>query len=857
MKCESRNAKACIRQARERQNETRKAGYRQAEEKKALEVRERQQQEERDRQRIQAVKDRKALEDFRDSSKVDPKSRAKAAGLKSTFILENDHLLMTSFGRGNRAVLEKDIVEREVLDINPQGAFKARPERERYLLFGRVPDASTDDPLYKAEDRSLQTGEDLIHCKGALEQRFFGCTFEDNIHIQMIYNILDMEKLLTVHINNIIYALTNLLRENISNYEDFIGSTSWHNNVGHDYDSFVRYCKDKDKDKSCLLFLFQKLARQKQLGYYGLEVTKDAPPKHPCKDEHDVLRVTEAEFYMMVFTLGQLRQGLAHGRYRELTRLYSEKGFNTAAQAVMDHLYCERIERLNANFVSNAKTDLVLLFRAFEVKDAEAKKAYVRDYYDFIIRKEYKNQGFSVKILREAMTRAIDEAMVIREQRYDTFRYKINRCIDFAIYRYYMSHPGEAQAMIDALRAGLDEDAKLDVYSIEARRIWPALRELVLNHILIQMSDAKFSAIREDRDVSPAMLEGILLTTEATSFSKLIYMMTIFMDGKEINDLLTSLISKLENIGSFIDVLRELNLNAEFSKDYRLFAQSWRVAGELRIINSFARMRRESPASRKQMFIEAARVLREGSPIEALEAYWDEKLDKKPGADGVKKEMGVRNFIINNVINSQRFRYLARYANIENVSRLADSKPLVAFVLREIPDDQIQRYYAACYGHELPYDPAMREALTERLTGFSFEELRDVRNDDQRMDKEEREEKRRRQALVRLYLTVLYQAVKNLVYVNSRYFMAFHCVERDRILLDPDKWDISNAKWQAVSRDAAYGYNAFAHDFLRQYPARRSVQRYLDVNYANSDATVVRVFRNKVEHLGAVRVVAL
>ncbi len=39
-----------------------------------------------------------------------------------------------------------------------------------------------------------------------------GRTFEDNIHIQLIYNILDIEKIRSVHINNIIYEINNLFR---------------------------------------------------------------------------------------------------------------------------------------------------------------------------------------------------------------------------------------------------------------------------------------------------------------------------------------------------------------------------------------------------------------------------------------------------------------------------------------------------------------------------------------------------------------------------------------------------------------------------------------------------------------------
>ena len=39
-------------------------------------------------------------------------------------------------------------------------------------------------------------------------------------------------------------------------------------------------------------------------------------------------------------------------------------------------------------------------------------------------------------------------------------------------------------------------------------------------------------------------------------FSKMIYMLTYFLDGKEINDLLTTLISKFDNIKEFLKIMK-------------------------------------------------------------------------------------------------------------------------------------------------------------------------------------------------------------------------------------------------------------------------------------------------------------
>ena len=47
--------------------------------------------------------------------------------------------------------------------------------------------------------------------------------------------------------------------------------------------------------------------------------------------------------------------------------------------------------------------------------------------------------------------------------------------------------------------------------------------------------------------------------------------MCFFLDGKEINDLLTTLINKFDNIASFIKTARQLNIPVAFTSDYAFF----------------------------------------------------------------------------------------------------------------------------------------------------------------------------------------------------------------------------------------------------------------------------------------------
>ena len=65
------------------------------------------------------------------------KSLAKAAGLKSNFILDPQcrTTVMTAFGRGSAAILEKQIVNRAISDLQPVQQFQVEPASEaKYRL---------------------------------------------------------------------------------------------------------------------------------------------------------------------------------------------------------------------------------------------------------------------------------------------------------------------------------------------------------------------------------------------------------------------------------------------------------------------------------------------------------------------------------------------------------------------------------------------------------------------------------------------------------------------------------------------------------------------------------------------------
>ncbi|MGN0178728.1 MAG: type VI-D CRISPR-associated RNA-guided ribonuclease Cas13d [Monoglobaceae bacterium] len=774
-----------------------------------------------------------------------PKSKkAKAAGLKSTFVVEDD-ILMTSFGKGNNAVLEKKITGGEIENINKDIKFDVNPDGDHYNIKGN----GIRSNAYTAKGSVKPVGADLIGCKERLEKRYFGQTFNDNIHIQLVYNILDIEKILTVHINDIVYSLDNLQRKDGFEDDDFIGYMSTRNS----YDVFcnprIEYADNAEKCKkiSKLHDTFEKYKKNSRLAYYD------------CITYDKKKNVDEKKLYYMLAILGEIRQFCAHSD--NVDKLYNfEKNLPEEARIVLDQLYESKISSVNRGFVKNNDKNICILFDVLGICGNAEKIEIIKSFYDFVIRKSFKNIGFSIKRLREQMIELNDAD--IKSGRYDSVRSKFYTLLDFIIYTYYKNNKACADNNLNALRSCVSDEEKEIFYTKEANRLWNEVQN-VCSRLKYKMNGKYISEIvpeKSDADLLEKVTKEVALKKDTNYFCKIIYLMTLFLDGKEINDLLTTLINKFENIASFMDVMDKCNITYNFKcnseVNFKMFNDAKKIAWDLRAINSFARMSSTSVNAKRVLYIEAAQLLgveeEEGELIDYLQ-------DRLLGEHIPKGRHGFRNFIASNVIESSRFKYLVRYANPKKVRAVANNKKVVKFVLEKMPDTQIDRYYKSCTGRNRSRAEQI-ETLADIIQKVNFKDFENVEMKVRRHTPEE-DDKKQKQAVISLYLTVLYLLVKNLVYVNSRYFLAFHCYERDARLLKVSDYKKGrlNLTAQSVARqkeDINKWYNSLENPTRNQKQRKYRIERscsYLETNMANIDEKTVNLYRNNVDHLNPIR----
>lgn len=779
------------------------------------------------------------------------KSSVKAAGMKSILVSENK-MYITSFGKGNSAVLEYEVdnnnYNKTQLSSKDNSNIELHGVNEVNITFSSKHgfesgvEINTSNPTHRSGESS-PVRWDMLGLKSELEKRFFGKTFDDNIHIQLIYNILDIEKILAVYVTNIVYALNNMLGiKDSESYDDFMGYLSARNT----YEVFTHPDKSNLSDKAKgnikkSFSTFNDLLKTKRLGYFGLEEPK-------TKDTR-VSQAYKKRVYHMLAIVGQIRQSVFHDKSSKLDEdLYSFIDIiDSEYRETLDYLVDERFDSINKGFIQGNKVNISLLIdmmKGYETDDI------IRLYYDFIVLKSQKNLGFSIKKLREKM---LDEyGFRFKDKQYDSVRSKMYKLMDFLLFcNYYRNDVVAGEALVRKLRFSMTDDEKEGTYADEAEKLWGKFRNDFENIADHMNGDAIKELGKADMDFDEKILDSEKKNaSDLLYFSKMIYMLTYFLDGKEINDLLTTLISKFDNIKEFLKIMKSsaVDVECELTAGYKLFNDSQRITNELFIVKNIASMRKPAASAKLTMFRDALTIL--GIDDNITDDRISEILKLKEKGKGIH---GLRNFITNNVIESSRFVYLIKYANAQKIREVAKNEKVVMFVLGGIPDTQIERYYKSCV--EFPDMnsslEAKRSELARMIKNISFDDFKNVK---QQAKGRENVAKERAKAVIGLYLTVMYLLVKNLVNVNARYVIAIHCLERDfglykEIIPELASKNLKN-DYRILSQTLCELCDKSPNLFLKK---NERLRKCVEVDINNADSSMTRKYRNCIAHLTVVR----
>lgn len=676
-------------------------------------------------------------------------TKAKSHGLKST-IVSNGVLYTTSFGAKNKADIEY-IYADQLYESKDDHKYKLEVEEKKLnVKFDKV---KTDVPNPLSFSK---VGQDYVGLKDILETKFYGRTFNDNLHIQIIYNILDISKCLNLHSNDLIFALNNLARGNV---KDSISSIP-------DFVQFEEYAKED----------FPKYFDAAKKNFYLF----DNAFKKDNKGNYD-----EKDVYSSLKLISYFRQMSTHfdakndGKLFDLDETLNKEDY-LPLKYKLDKNFNETINTIQKDFAKNSMKNVYILASLHNTNNYQQ---IYNDYFNFSMFKDHKNIGVNLRTIREKIV----EQLPIEEETLIKIRKKLNMVLDFEIYNILIKSD-KLESYISSLReCGGNDILKDKIYNSIANYLAPRLPKL---SFLVRTIEEN---LEEEFNLN---IKDIKLNLSVSMFAKLLFFVSKFLEEKEANDLFTRLINGFENISSLMVLGREIDADlGEKEVDIKLSLFKVKpsiLAQELRMCKNFYHMsktnKKERNADKKKFTTANYRdaLLLLGCPKESVEQEMDELNEIIVTKDGRKmlKKLNLRNVLENSILNSKRYRYIVKYSDPSTCLSFIKNDAIIDYLLNDLPESKLISHYKSCTDDQKETNlDVIKNRLKEIIKEFNYYKLKQQESVTIK-DKEVRKvEKNRLINISGLILTMIYLVCKNLVYINAVHSIAFSCYERDYNLL--------------------------------------------------------------------------
>ena len=564
------------------------------------------------------------------------KLSSKAIGLKSVIVADG-RVVVTSFA-DSKTIGDYKCANIEKITDTKGNEIKSTPrmfttdvDEKNVTIRKRNPVAEIEKVPHVLDNPAANKniGRDYVGIKGALEKEFFGKEFScDNLHVQIAYNIIDIKKILSTYVGNVINIFYNINRYDNDNTDaaetDIIGML----HAGKSYDQWKEECGKNeagDKQRATLravkMLLCGTTAYYKNFGTVFLPFRAQA--QEVARNVDKVINEQKFAFehnYNILRMLSLLRQITTHG----VVRTDEEKTFAESAlfcldnvlsspsmkplKTILDRLYGHSVNMLNKGFCTNSVNNLEIISQIYR---RQPKDALVRLYYRLVMLKDELNLGVNVKHLRELIVeRKYSEVL---DKEYDlfrdgnsvlTYRSKLYTVMNFILFKALLDDDekhkddgtGLRERMVAELRVcAKDEERKEAVYKKYAEELWGIVGDLFedCKNEFERQKELRFKVPAESQipDLVGKIVgeSDFVLSAKGTDyFVKMLYLLCKFLDGKEINELLCAMINKFDNIRDLIETAEQSGLDVSFSEAYAMFENSRKIGRDLRVVKNIA-----------------------------------------------------------------------------------------------------------------------------------------------------------------------------------------------------------------------------------------------------------------------------
>ncbi len=799
---------------------------------------------------------------------------AKAYGVKSNVYI-GDLIYTTTFGNKNEGKLSKITDPKkdysqynfkvEEKDENSEfDMFKKEDELSVSLKSGKSNNVNINNPIKNPK-------ADIIKINNKINELIFEPSLDlkdDNVRIQIGYNILDMNKIISLYYYDIVYALNNLTR-NADVDKDFIGNLNFHYSLddpSNPYNPYYDTNPDltyeeivvKSEDDPQGFYKFDKYAKS-SYGYFP--VFKQYKNNATNDDEIKTQNEENKKYnFNLLRVLSFIRQSIAHSKEENtpLNSLYRVNNDNSLLpedlKKVINRKFVTDLNSINKSFNSNAKVNLYIIKKVTGIDDDTQ---LLEDYYNFSLKKENKNIGINATAVREELFELYKKKRIdLSDHKYDYFRPKLNLIYDFLIYDFLKN---KSEMYVNQLRKTASSDdrdeAKKDIYREIAKTFFESNKQLISDGY--ELVSNNIDLIIKNKHKNEIIDAEITLTNikqlnpdDYSLFSRLIYFITYFLEKKEKNDLITALVNKLDNIDSLNKVYSTImHTDIVYKEDYKLFADASKIASELRIIKNLSHMESQLDKASDIIYEDVLRSLGfngNKSKCQSIISKFESDHSKHPFI----------NFIINNIVKSRRYKYIAKYIDPKHCQCYIKNENLVKNILSMIPESQLNRYFERLVhgnyfdGVSIKYKI---DTIYTQLKNVNYDFLQCNFEKDKKVKKTpiNSEKIEDTKSLINLYYTVIYLAVKNLVNINSIFTIAFECLERDYAIVNNfPKKDVYQKVTKQLSLIKEYALDFYKNKNKHNYDYL--IKNVKEFESASNIGSIFKSIRNNVIHMSIV-----
>ena len=823
------------------------------------------------------------------------KNYSKHIGLKNVIKTE-DSVYVTSFGKGNDANIEYrfnvesnkpiEIDNNKTLNIKPvddnaKGQYAFRLKDTKGVIKNSLNrEININRPDYRPQDQTeIHSNKGDVFTNDTISDGYVRLFFKkshynDNIHVQIAHNLIDIQKIMALYVMNVINSLMQISRIEDKN-SDIVGTLPSFIGYGeYGWNKDEKQTEINKKNVNIKQQTFKKFVNAiLPYNYYFDNVLNTAVPN-----------LSEEEVRFGIFqVLSHLRQCVEHQGQQFQRFFRGEIDKECPRYDVAKKIFDDDIEKIKTDVFLHSKNNLNILAEIYNCKDNKSTlDSLFTQYFRIIISKDsMKNLGINFTTIREGLIKKLDEKGTLEP----SYKGKINSFIDLQLWMYYNAQDfsGEnrytkdnLERVVQSLRASTSEVEKKKIYEIEINRLWHEenkgndgnIYKRIFNIVNSTLSSQKLSEFDNEEVLNTAkehinkevkgkinciLGKSVEIDDKRLRVSDLaynIYVLTKFLEKKEVNELLTNIINKLSNISSLIEIAKATSCWAEggdFKDDKFGILNEWfkdkkssnKIIGAFGFIKTLGIMntslKKEKKTKRKstngeqeekttgitnKLYIDALNVfLSKGDAIQnddndlrfkkIMEMFDSNKgKNKSPrGTEGSK----ARNFLINNVIKQRRFVYLIKNCDPSLCKAIISNKEIVSFILMQpdMPISIIEKYYQKIVvgkNLDVPKKDMVNE-LYKALQGISVDSFHDFGRDAMNAKNQNDKEVIKNKELIKLYLTICYLLIKGIVNVNKQFVLAFAAIERDYYNVFKNSINLKDSKTYDAFRLTSKYYN--------------------------------------------------